>query len=205
VVNVPQIDLAGKLGDARERVDAEMPAEERGLAKFARLTRKDTRIRADQDAALTALAKTVMRRRTVKAERITENTLIRIAIDLLFVHAELLRGSTEEELRNSLSSGLPTSQTSDVADSGTFEAPGSGSYAIADARTSGAAGTPTGEVQESSSSEVRDVRTPNLSASRGTVRVVDPWRRDGAAGTGAVVAAPVGFMGMHVAGWGLGR
>lgn len=102
-----QVDLADKLRDARARVDAEFPTEDREVPKFARLTRKDTRIRPDQDAALTALAKSLMRRRAVKTERITENTLIRIAIDLLLAHANDLRGSTEDELRNSATSGHP--------------------------------------------------------------------------------------------------
>jgi hypothetical protein len=107
-----KIDLAGKLDDARARVEAETPAEDRGLAKFARLTRKDARVRADQDAALTALAKSLMRRRPVKTERITENSLIRVAIDLLLAHADELQGSTEDELRNSVTATLLSSGTS---------------------------------------------------------------------------------------------
>jgi hypothetical protein len=126
-----RVDLAGKLDDARARVEAETPAEDRGLAKFARLTRKDARVRADQDAALTALAKTLMRRRPAKAERITENTLIRVAIDLLLAHADELRGSTEDELRDSVTSelrhfrasALPDSGTPDVADDGSLGLP----------------------------------------------------------------------------------
>ena len=47
-------------------------------------------MRADQDVALTALANELMRRRPVKAERITENTLIRVAIDLLLAPADEL-------------------------------------------------------------------------------------------------------------------
>ena len=101
-----RVDLAGKLDDARARVEAEIPVEHRGLAKFARLNRKDARVRADQDAALTALAKTLMRRRPAKAERITENTLIRVAIDLLLAHQDTLRGATEDELRESVTPAL---------------------------------------------------------------------------------------------------
>jgi hypothetical protein len=112
-----KVDLAGKLDDARTRVEAETPVEDRGLAKFARLTRKDARVRADQDAALTALAKTLMRRRPAKAERITENTLIRVAIDLLLAHADELRGSTEDELRDSVTSELSDFGTSTLRNS----------------------------------------------------------------------------------------
>lgn len=124
-----RIDLADRLGDARARVEAETPAEERTLAKFARLTRKDTRIRADQDAALTALARTLMRQRARKVERITENTLIRVAIDLLLAHAGQLRGSTEEELRKSVTSEGRDSLTSEVRHSVTTELLDSGNPA----------------------------------------------------------------------------
>jgi hypothetical protein len=137
VVTVGQIDLAGKLEHARLRVEAAQPPEQRGLAKFARLTRKDTRIRADQDAALTALAKTLMRRRPVKAERITENTLIRLAIDLLLTHAQALRGSTEDELRHSLTSGLPNARTAELSGIRTSEVPDSRDPALTDVRTHG--------------------------------------------------------------------
>lgn len=109
-----RVDLADKLHDARARAEAESPVQERGLAKFARLTRKDARIRPDQDDALTALAKTLMRRRRDKSERITENTLIRVAVDLLLACADELRGSTEVELRNSVSTASPNFRTSGV-------------------------------------------------------------------------------------------
>lgn len=125
-MTMARIDLADQLGGARARVAAETPPEKRAIAKFARLTRKDTRIRADQDAALTALARTLMRQRARKVERITENTLIRIAIDLLLAHADDLRGSTEEELRKSMASEAPDSRTSEVRDSVTRELMDSG-------------------------------------------------------------------------------
>ncbi|MEV5070156.1 hypothetical protein MRBLMI12_001754 [Microbacterium sp. LMI12-1-1.1] len=125
-----RVDLAGKLDDARARVEAETPVEDRGLAKFARLTRKDARVRSDQDAALTALAKTLMRRRLAKAERITENTLIRVGIDLLLAHADELRGSTEDELRDSVTSELRHFGTSALRNSGTPEVTVNGSLGL---------------------------------------------------------------------------
>jgi hypothetical protein len=57
-------------------------------------------MRDDQYSGLTALARDLMDARTRKAERITENTLIRVGIDLLLAHPELLAGDTEEELRD---------------------------------------------------------------------------------------------------------
>jgi hypothetical protein len=57
-------------------------------------------MRDDQYSGLTALARELMDARSRKIERITENTLIRVGIDLLLAHPELLNGDTEEELRN---------------------------------------------------------------------------------------------------------
>lgn len=57
-------------------------------------------MRDDQYGGLTALARDLMDARTRKGGgRITENTLIRVGIDLLLAHPELLVGDTEEELR----------------------------------------------------------------------------------------------------------
>lgn len=131
-MTLAKVDLAGMLSDARARVDAETPVEDRGLAKFARLARKDARIRPDQDAALTALAKALMRRRPTKTERITENTLIRVAIDLLLAHANTLHGSTEDELRTSVTFALRNPDRSEPPDSLTPEVRDSGSPARAD-------------------------------------------------------------------------
>ena len=162
-----RVDLAGKLEDARARVEAESPVEERGLAKFARLARKDARIRADQDAALTALAKSLMRRRPAKGERITENTLIRIAIDLLLSRADELRGSTEDELRNAVVPGVPNFRTSAVADVrrgelrsfAVSEGPAS---AIPNSRTVDGPNAHASAVPQSGSPGGRDSRHPGL-------------------------------------------
>lgn len=69
--------------------------------KYLTLLRKETRLREDQFDDLTALARTLNRRRK-GGERITENTLIRLAVDLLLKEADQLEGSTEEELREAL-------------------------------------------------------------------------------------------------------
>lgn len=52
-----------------------------------------------------------MARRETRTERLTENTLIRVAIDLLLAHAAELHGSTEDELRDSVT---PVPRTSDT-------------------------------------------------------------------------------------------
>jgi hypothetical protein len=151
-----RVDLAGKLDDARARVEAETPVEDRGLAKFARLTRKDARVRADQDAALTALAKTLMRRRPAKTERITENTLIRVAIDLLLAHSDELRGSTEDELRDSATSALRHSGTPEATDNGSTKVPRSEMPGLPQPRNTGIPGSRTPVATHSGDTAIRE-------------------------------------------------
>lgn len=57
-------------------------------------------LRKDQYQTLTDLARELQDARSVKTERITENTLIRVAIDVIVAHPELLAGNTEDELRS---------------------------------------------------------------------------------------------------------
>lgn len=120
---MPKVDLAARLSDARERLHQQEPVEERAVPKYARMVKKDALIRPDQMPALTGLAGTLMARRAVKTERITENTLIRVAIDLLLVAAPALRGSTEDELRESASSTVQNLATSGDPNSGTPDVP----------------------------------------------------------------------------------
>lgn len=72
------------------------------LPKYLKLERKEARLRQDQIDALTDLTRKLNRKKHGKSsERLTDNTLIRIAIDLLLSKADLLEGTTEEELRRS--------------------------------------------------------------------------------------------------------
>lgn len=66
--------------------------------------RKETRLRPDQYAVLTEHARRLNRAKGTGGERITENTLIRVAIDLLLTRADQLQGMDETELRNSVTS-----------------------------------------------------------------------------------------------------
>ncbi|WP_201799325.1 hypothetical protein [Subtercola vilae] len=70
---------------------------------YMRLERKEARLRADQYSKLTEHARRLSRAKAEGGDRITENTLIRVAIDLLLDRADLLAGSDEAELRNSVS------------------------------------------------------------------------------------------------------
>lgn len=73
-----------------------------GWVRYDQLERKETRLRADQYSRLTELSRELNRQRQGQGERITENTLIRVAIDLLLAGGDNLAGTTEAELRTSM-------------------------------------------------------------------------------------------------------
>jgi hypothetical protein len=75
------------------------PVEEAGYRSFAR---KEARVRDDQYTALTAHARRLTRTRPAGTERITENTLIRVAIDLLLEKSDQIAGGSEAEIRKSV-------------------------------------------------------------------------------------------------------
>jgi hypothetical protein len=81
------------------------PAEVLGLPKYLRLERKELLIWPDQITQLSILARVLNRNRRGAGERITTNTLIRVAVALLLSRSQDLAGTTEEELHRSL--GLP--------------------------------------------------------------------------------------------------
>lgn len=82
-----------------------MPEPAPGLPKYRRLERKELLIWPDQITQLSIQARVLNRNRGGAGERITQNTLIRVAVALLLSRAQELVGTTEEELRRSL--GLP--------------------------------------------------------------------------------------------------
>lgn len=89
-----------------ETVVAEViePEATRGTAegpRYLAFTRKEARLRDDQLDALATRVR-VLQRAGNAGERITDNTLIRVAIDLLLNRASELKGDTEAELRESL-------------------------------------------------------------------------------------------------------
>jgi len=69
---------------------------------FGQLERKEARLRPDQYNRLSSISRTLNRARSGQGERITENTLIRVAIDLLLQCETELAGCTEAELRQSV-------------------------------------------------------------------------------------------------------
>lgn len=80
------------------------------VPKYLQLKRREARIYDNQADELTALTRRLNDQRkqsdgTTAGERITDNTLVRLAIDLLLERKQDLSGATEEELARSL--GLP--------------------------------------------------------------------------------------------------
>jgi hypothetical protein len=71
-------------------------------ARFDQYERKEARLRPDQYGRLSTTSRELNRARRGSGERITENTLIRVAIDLLLERGDDLTGSTEAELRKSV-------------------------------------------------------------------------------------------------------
>lgn len=69
---------------------------------YMALQRKETRLRDDQIDALTAATRELNRAKTSGGERITDNTLIRVAVDLLLSKSVQLHGSNEKEIRTSV-------------------------------------------------------------------------------------------------------
>lgn len=85
--------------------------------KWTTLERKDTLLWPDQVSGLTDLRRDLQRRKRAAGgggERITENTLIRVAVAVLLENGSALTGKDETELRESLSFELRDSRTSEV-------------------------------------------------------------------------------------------
>ena len=82
----------------------ETPKDSEGseVPKYLQLERKEVRLRLDQLDSLTSLTRRLNRARKGQGERLTENTLIRVAIDLLLKNASQIEGMTEAELSESL-------------------------------------------------------------------------------------------------------
>lgn len=98
----PSLERAVTL-EVTESVSDRLPAgDDPSLPRYLRLTRKEVRFREDQLDALDRVVRRLVRARRGGGERITENTLVRVAVDLLLERADALSGGTEAELLRSL-------------------------------------------------------------------------------------------------------
>jgi hypothetical protein len=73
-----------------------------GAPRHQQTIRGESRLWVDQVDDLTQLTRRLMADRTNKSERITSNTLLRVAVDFLLAHKDELQGDTEDELRQSV-------------------------------------------------------------------------------------------------------
>lgn len=92
-------------GEAPKRKPVPLAAPRRDeppAPSYLRFVRKDTRLREDQLEALTSHARRLTRARRLAGGRITENTLIRIAVDLLLDRIERASGHDEPALLRSV-------------------------------------------------------------------------------------------------------
>jgi len=83
------------------RSSATKPASE-SVPPYLRFERKEARLRTDQLTDLTLRARQLNKTKNAGADRITDNTLIRIAVDLLLSRSDELSGGDEATLRKSL-------------------------------------------------------------------------------------------------------
>jgi len=81
---------------------AQQPIVDSPRMRYDEYERKETRLRDDQYGRLTAASRRLNKHRKGRGERITENTLIRVAIDLLLDREDQIQGMSEAELRNSV-------------------------------------------------------------------------------------------------------
>ena len=99
------MEMAKPLAPSSSAGIEDAPATRQDLAEgagYRSFARKEARVRDDQYTALTAHARRLTRTRPTGTERITENTLIRVAIDLLLEKGDRIAGASEAEIRKSV-------------------------------------------------------------------------------------------------------
>ena len=99
-VEAPSVPTAPKQSQVKPAKPSKSAAP--ATPAYLALQRKEARLREEQIDALTAAARELNRAKPAGGERITENTLIRVAVDLLLSNTAALKGSNENEIRNSI-------------------------------------------------------------------------------------------------------
>lgn len=96
--STPAAPAATAAPAAVPRPPAPRQAEAGPVPRYLEMQRVDGRIRPDQSEDLAALRRRIARGRADRSERITDNTLLRVAVDLLLAHAGNLTGDTEDDM-----------------------------------------------------------------------------------------------------------
>jgi hypothetical protein len=104
VVAAPALDTVALNGAGSRKPPAAevIPPDDSRSPSYLRFVRKDTRLREDQLEALTTHARRLTRARRSAGVRITENTLIRVAVDLLLDRIGQVSGDDESGLLGSV-------------------------------------------------------------------------------------------------------
>lgn len=92
-----------RVAPANKKSTADPAAEDQATPTYLRYVRKETRLREDQQNQLTLQARRLNRAKKNQGSRITENSLIRVAVDLLLAKIERASGDDEDAIRKSLS------------------------------------------------------------------------------------------------------
>lgn len=104
----PKKRSTAKPAGTKTKAAKAVPVVEVDGPRYLQLTRKEARFTEEQLDGLTVLARRLNKRRGGAGERFTENTLIRVAVDMLLSEADTLLGgvaTTEDEIRGLL--GVP--------------------------------------------------------------------------------------------------
>ena len=80
------------------------PSTDSHAPTYLRYVRKETRLREDQQNRLTLEARRLNRAKKTRGARITENSLIRVAVDVLLTQIDRAVGDDEDTIRKSMSS-----------------------------------------------------------------------------------------------------
>ena len=85
-----------------EKQNPEQTVEDPHTPAYLRFVRKETRLREDQQNQLTLQARRLNRVKTAAGARITETSLIRVAVDLFLAQADRAVGDDEDAIRKSI-------------------------------------------------------------------------------------------------------
>ena len=100
--SVTRAKPASRIKPAIRKQVAKPPVEEPSMPAYLRYVRKETRLREDQQNQLTLQARRLNRAKTTRGARITENSLIRVAVDLFLAQADRAIGDDEDAIRKSM-------------------------------------------------------------------------------------------------------
>ena len=85
-----------------EKQNADSTVEDTHTPAYLRFVRKETRLREDQQNQLTQQARRLNRAKKNSGARITENSLIRVAVDLFLAQVDRAVGDDEDAIRKSI-------------------------------------------------------------------------------------------------------